>query len=217
MIEPRTSSDPWSAAARTPSGSNPTTGWYTYLGRAMIRRLLDRTMKTRFFAVLIGLALSPVAALAQQPPAADGFVQPRTPWGDPDLQGFWPGVDMVGVPLQRPARFGTRNVLTEEEFAAARPRDQDRGGVAPRRDRRVHRRRDHAMRHPLPDLADAALAGDRQAVAAGVAHHRPAGRPSAAVVGRGTGAAGTAAGGGQGADRATPGARGGHLSRSQPL
>ena len=24
---------------------------------------------------------------------------------------------MVGVPLQRPARFGTRNVLTEEEFA----------------------------------------------------------------------------------------------------
>ena len=37
--------------------------------------------------------------------------------GDPDLQGFWPGVEMVGVPLQRPARFGTRNVLTDEEFA----------------------------------------------------------------------------------------------------
>jgi hypothetical protein len=45
-----------------------------------------------------------------------GFVQPKTPWGDPDIQGFWPGVDMSGVPLQRPARFGTRNVLTEEEF-----------------------------------------------------------------------------------------------------
>jgi len=92
-------------------------------------------MKQQLFALLAGLVLSSVGAAAQQPPATEtapttgaaatlplprpaaGFVQPRTPWGDPDLQGFWPGVDMVGVPLQRPARFGTRNVLTEEEFA----------------------------------------------------------------------------------------------------
>ena len=91
-------------------------------------------MKTQLFALLVGFALSAVGAMAQQPPAAGttpaatdaatlptprpaaGFVQPKTPWGDPDLQGFWPGVEMVGVPLQRPARFGTRNVLTEEEF-----------------------------------------------------------------------------------------------------
>ena len=91
-------------------------------------------MKTQLFALFVGLALSAVGAAAQQPPAAGttsaatdtatlpvpqpaaGFVQPKTPWGDPDLQGFWPGVEMVGVPLQRPARFGTRNVLTEEEF-----------------------------------------------------------------------------------------------------
>jgi len=51
------------------------------------------------------------------PQPAPGFVPPKTPWGDPDLQGFWPGVEMAGVPLQRPARFGTRNVLTDEEFA----------------------------------------------------------------------------------------------------
>ena len=92
-------------------------------------------MKHQIIAVIIGFVLSSVCAFAQQPPAADttsastgatalplpqpaaGFVQPKTPWGDPDLQGFWPGVDMVGVPLQRPARFGTRNTLTEEEFA----------------------------------------------------------------------------------------------------
>jgi len=92
-------------------------------------------MKQQTFALLVGIALSSVGAAAQQRPAADttstgtaaaslpiprpadGFVQPKTPWGDPDLQGFWPGVEMVGVPLQRPARFGTRNVLTEEEFA----------------------------------------------------------------------------------------------------
>ncbi|HEX5106887.1 MAG TPA: hypothetical protein VFV95_00510 [Vicinamibacterales bacterium] len=58
--------------------------------------------------------LGPAPPLPQQP---RGFVQPKTPWGDPDIQGFWPSVDMVGVPLQRPARFGTRNVLTDAEFA----------------------------------------------------------------------------------------------------
>src|SRR5688572_30536323 len=59
----------------------------------------------------------PNAAVLPIPQPAAGFVQPKTPWGDPDIQGFWPGVEMAGVPLQRAARFGTRNVLTDEEFA----------------------------------------------------------------------------------------------------
>ena len=78
-------------------------------------------MTRRLLALLAGLALTSIGASAQELPAlrpADGFVQPKTPWGDPDIQGFWPGVDMQGVPLQRPARFGARSVLTEEEFAA---------------------------------------------------------------------------------------------------
>jgi len=78
-------------------------------------------MTRRLLTLLAGLALTAVGASAQELPAprpSDGFVQPKTPWGDPDIQGFWPGVDMQGVPLQRPARFGARNVLTEEEFAA---------------------------------------------------------------------------------------------------
>jgi hypothetical protein len=55
---------------------------------------------------------------------------PKTPWGDPDLQGKWPGTDMGGVPLQRPESLGTRNVLTDAEFAerkaqAARQVEQD--------------------------------------------------------------------------------------------
>jgi hypothetical protein len=44
------------------------------------------------------------------------YTPPKTPWGDPDLQGVWPSTEMIGVPLQRPPQFGTRNVLTEEEF-----------------------------------------------------------------------------------------------------
>ena len=90
-------------------------------------------MKRPLIALLVAFTSASVAIAAQQPVAdttrtassatppipqpAPGFVQPKTPWGDPDLQGFWPGVEMAGVPLQRPARFGTRNVLTDEEFA----------------------------------------------------------------------------------------------------
>jgi hypothetical protein len=62
------------------------------------------------------LALLPVIALAQTP--GKTFTPARTPWGDPDLQGVWPGTEMVGVPMQRPKEFGTRNVLTEAEFHA---------------------------------------------------------------------------------------------------
>ena len=32
---------------------------------------------------------------------AKTWTPPRTPWGDPDLQGVWPGTDFVGVPLVR--------------------------------------------------------------------------------------------------------------------
>jgi hypothetical protein len=42
----------------------------------------------------------------------------RTPWGHPDLQGTWSSDDVRGIPLQRPAEFGTRAELTDEEFAA---------------------------------------------------------------------------------------------------
>jgi hypothetical protein len=30
------------------------------------------------------------------------YTVPRTPWGDPDLQGLWPGTAMMGVPMERP-------------------------------------------------------------------------------------------------------------------
>ena len=50
-------------------------------------------------------------------PKANAWTLPRTPWGDPDLQGIWPGRDMMGVPFQRPTELAGRAVLTDEEFA----------------------------------------------------------------------------------------------------
>jgi hypothetical protein len=42
---------------------------------------------------------------------------PKTAWGDPDLQGVYTTDDLNGVPMERPAKYGTRRFLTEQEFA----------------------------------------------------------------------------------------------------
>ena len=61
-----------------------------------------------------------------------GWVQPKTPWGDPDLQGIWPLNYVGSTPLQRcqprPGRGGAaapaapcdphKEFLTEDEFKA---------------------------------------------------------------------------------------------------
>ncbi len=41
----------------------------------------------------------------------------RTAWGDPDLQGEWTSEGEYGVPFERPAEFGSRQFLTDEEYA----------------------------------------------------------------------------------------------------
>jgi len=41
---------------------------------------------------------------------------PRFSWGDPNLEGTFTSRDMSGVPMSRPAQYGTRQHLTAEEF-----------------------------------------------------------------------------------------------------
>ena len=48
--------------------------------------------------------------------AAADYEVPRTEWGLPDLQGVWNFSS--DVPMQRPAHFGERQFLTEEELEA---------------------------------------------------------------------------------------------------
>ena len=45
------------------------------------------------------------------------YATPRTPWGDPDLQGVWSSDDTAGIPLSRPAQYGTRLYLNDQEYA----------------------------------------------------------------------------------------------------
>src|ERR1041385_1456308 len=68
------------------------------------------------------LALAASAPLVAQRRAADGPSSDRawagrTLWGDPDLQGEWTSEGEYGVPLERPAQFGTRAFLTDQEYA----------------------------------------------------------------------------------------------------
>ncbi|MGD8340768.1 MAG: hypothetical protein PVH89_08290 [Gammaproteobacteria bacterium] len=42
---------------------------------------------------------------------------PRMSWGDPDLEGTYTSRDMSGIPMSRPAQYGTRQNLTAAELA----------------------------------------------------------------------------------------------------
>jgi len=88
---------------------------------------------TRRLLVLIGGAAVIVAAVVILRPAADEATL-RTPWGDPDLQGLW--TYEVEIPLQRPARYGEREFLTEEERAAL---DKERAEILGRTAQGVRR------------------------------------------------------------------------------
>ena len=56
----------------------------------------------------------PVLAAA----SAAGQSAPRTPWGDPDLQGIWSSSG--ATPMERPDEYQGRATLTDEEVAAIR-------------------------------------------------------------------------------------------------
>jgi hypothetical protein len=49
-------------------------------------------------------------------PALGSYKVPKTPWGEPDLQGIYNGNDLQGIPMQRAESVGLRYRLTDDEF-----------------------------------------------------------------------------------------------------
>jgi hypothetical protein len=107
-------------------------------------RSVPASALTAVAAAVAALAGSPGPAAAQAAGSAEAlaaaradpsFKPPVTPWGHPDLTGIWTTDDMRGIPQQRPAEFGTRRYLTDEEFAARNAQresarqTQDRGAA----------------------------------------------------------------------------------------
>jgi hypothetical protein len=62
---------------------------------------------------LAAAALTGIGALTLS--AAD-YKGPKTPWGEPDLQGVWSSAAELSVPFERNASFGERQLLTDQEF-----------------------------------------------------------------------------------------------------
>src|SRR3712207_2597651 len=89
---------------------------------------------------LAGVALTPLQLSGQSaaaPPLvitaynagpAFDYTVPRTPWGDPDIQGTWSSDDTSGIPLNRQQRHGTDLYLNDTDWAAREKQVQ--GAVA---------------------------------------------------------------------------------------
>jgi hypothetical protein len=84
------------------------------------------TIRTAAAGALLAATALAFPAIGQQvpddltvmPPVSTDFDPPKTSWGDPDLRGTWPIDNIASLPMNRPANFGDRYWLTEEEFAA---------------------------------------------------------------------------------------------------
>src|SRR5688500_6232288 len=90
-------------------------------------------MNHRSFALRVSTALAAAATLAAlpsvavaqtvpadltvMPPVPKDYQPKKTAWGDPDLRGTWPIDNIASLPMNRPASFGNRFWLTEEENA----------------------------------------------------------------------------------------------------
>ena len=82
-------------------------------------------------AVLVLAAMAPLPAAGQPAERGAGWTAPRTPDGQPDLQGVW--ANNSATPMQRPEVLGDRAQLTAEELAqlqqqVAEFRDNEQAG-----------------------------------------------------------------------------------------
>jgi hypothetical protein len=92
----------------------------------MIKNILAFGGMSIGMGLMLCLAAEPVAA--QQPAAKKNWTPPKTPWGEPDLQGIWPLNHLIATPFQRPEKYGDRRLMTDEEFAR---RAEERTGAQP--------------------------------------------------------------------------------------
>jgi hypothetical protein len=95
-------------------------------------------MSSRIFASIGALAVLTIVSAATVPVVAQAaaaqsrkggsFTVPRTPWGDPDLQGNFTNLYEVGTPFERPDEFAGRRLedVNGEELARIRRGIQDR-------------------------------------------------------------------------------------------
>jgi hypothetical protein len=70
-------------------------------------------------------AAPPLVVTAYNGGAPIPYTAPKTPWGEPDLQGVWSTDDTAGIPRERDAKLGTRLYQTDEDWAARQKQVSD--------------------------------------------------------------------------------------------
>ena len=98
-------------------------------------------MRNRFLAFLSTAALAaaimilgPASVVGQAPSSgakptkASSWKAPRTPDGQPDLQGYW--TNATRTPLERPKGLGTKEFYTPAEMAENQRREQERRPIS---------------------------------------------------------------------------------------
>jgi hypothetical protein len=98
----------------------------------MIRQLLSVSVVTASIAA--AMTVGPEAGQSNAPTAraastAKPYVPPRTPWGDPDIQGGYSNKDENGIPFERPNNLAGRQLgeFDDSELAElAQSRDANR-------------------------------------------------------------------------------------------
>ena len=88
-------------------------------------------------AILFAALVTPIPTIGQSrvpplvitayngAPMPANWVAPKTPWGEPDLQGTWSSDDTSGIPISRPAAQGDRMYLDDAAWAARQKQVQD--------------------------------------------------------------------------------------------
>lgn len=114
----------------------------------MTRRMVMSVAAAGLAVTVVALLAAPVAGQTQRPGATAAgaqapakpastrpFAPPKTPWGDPDLQGIWNFA--TSTPLERPTNMSEKAVLSEQEaeqfeetLAFGLTRDRRDGGNA---------------------------------------------------------------------------------------
>jgi hypothetical protein len=74
-------------------------------------------LRASLLVIAILFAMAASTAVAQTNATPTNYAPPKTAWGDPDLQGVWTSDNSIGVPYERPRRYGNRKQLTDEEYA----------------------------------------------------------------------------------------------------
>src|SRR5688572_24491491 len=82
---------------------------------------LNRHHLATLLAAVGLVALTATVLVAQRasgsaPAAKASWVHPRTPWGDPDLEGVWTSDNNFSIPLERPAAFANKEFLDGKDL-----------------------------------------------------------------------------------------------------